>query len=191
MSSTAVIYPSGFMGYDIGFPAQKDTASFDDKVNALRTASISAPKDRIFVINLSIESLYKRYLHDTSLVSDADFVSDLLSAAANAFGTNNFYNWCYAQTKTPYFTANHRDFLNDMFRFIMTGRRKYMASVWPSLLKMRLATPEDNRTDYAYREFFSAHSDTMVTDVLASWLSHPYGAEDMLTSLMAIFGRNK
>lgn len=191
MSSIAVIYPSGFMGYDVGWQAQKEVATFDQKVAALRTASISTPRDRILVVNLSIETLHKRYRQDRNLVRDVDFISDLLGAAANAFGTTNFYNWCYGQTKTPYFTANHREFLNDTFRFIMTGKRRFMMPSWNSMLKIRLATPEDDRTEYEFREFFKAHQKTMVVDVLATWLTHPFGVEDLLTTLQMMLGRNE
>ena len=140
--SAIVAYPSGFVGYDVGWPVQRSTVNLDRKIAALRVSSISQARDKLSIHNLSINTLFKRYQEDKNLLRSPEFLTDLMGAAANAFGTPNFYTWCYAQEKSQYFCAAQRDFMNETFRFIMTGERRVALSRWPALLSLQLATPE-------------------------------------------------
>lgn len=188
--SAVVAYPSGFVGYDVGWPVQRESATMDRKIAALRVSAISQARDKLSIVNLSIETLFGRYLEDKNLLRSPEFICDLTAVAANAFGTDNFYNWCYAQEKSQYFCATQREFMNDLFLFIQKGERRVALQRWPALLSMRLATPEDARTPYHIREFFKSHPNVSVVSVITTWLSQPFGAEDMLYTLRILFGPN-
>lgn len=184
---SVVVYPTGFIGYDVGFPVVRNEANVDAANALVRFASVST-KDKLVMANNTIEGLYTQWHKRTRKVGDADYLSDVYAACMNAFGTNSFYEWAYMQLENPYFTASHREFLNDMFSFILTGKRTYSYSAWAVALERRRADSEDKKTPYNYRDLIISGTPLTVTDAVTRWSAHDGGVEDMITSLHLVFG---
>lgn len=189
-----VAYPRGFVAYSVGWPIRQINADIESKLAAVRFTSITAPKDKTVLSNTIVERLFEQWRSMGRRVTDVDFVEDVVSAALHAFGTTDMYEWCYMQTKSPYFTVNHRQFLNETFDFIETGKRKFSHPTWLRLLKLELASPEDAKTYFAYQDFFRVKDSVLlkppmdVYTLIERWLSQPGGFDDMLQSLHVIFG---
>lgn len=189
-----VTYPNGFVAYSVGWPIVHTTADFDDKLAAVRFSKVAAPKDKSVISNPIIERLFEEWRAFGRKSTDATFIEDVMSAALQAFGTSNMYEWCHMQTLSPYFTANHRQFLNETFDFIETGKRRFSHPTWMQQLRLELASPEDAKVYFAYQEFFRVRDAALLkppTDAfsfITRWLSKPGGVDDLLQSLHVLFG---
>ncbi len=192
-----VAYPNGFVGYSVGWPVRQYTADVEDKLAAMRFSKVTTPKEKSVISNPIIEQLFGEWRSMERRATDAGFLCDVISAAVQAFGTTDMYEWCYMQTKSPYFTADHRQFLNDTFEFIETGRRKFSHATWMKVLRIRVINPQDAVQAYDFEKFFrvsaplqhkpSSHIYTMIE----RWLAQPGGFDDMLQTLHILFGEHE
>lgn len=189
-----VAYPRGFVAYSVGWPVRQINADLDAKLAAVRFSKVAAPKEKTVLSNAIIEKLFEEWRSMGRKSTDVDFVEDVISAALQAFGTVDMYEWCYMQTLSPYFTANHRQYLNETFEFIETGKRKFSHPTWLRLLRLELADPMDAKVYYTYQDFFRIKDAVLVKppmDVytfVERWLSQPGGFDDMLQTLHVLFG---
>lgn len=190
-----VVYPRGFLGYDIGLPVQKQSTDITRVMADIRYNKVNVSRDRTVISNEEIEKLFKQHrLGDRSMVSMA-FREKILLAAGTAFGTRSFFDWCKLQQDSPYFTDMHRRFLNDTFKFIATGERSMNTSTWNQIIAVRPETPEDRKTTYLYQDFFKIHLGALmarpafINQTVVSWVSQPGGFEDMLATLNILFGK--
>lgn len=190
-----VVYPRGFLGYDIGLPVQKQSTDITRVMADIRYNKVNVSRDRAVISNEEIEKLFKQHrLGDRSMASMA-FREKILLAAGTAFGTTSFFDWCKLQQDSPYFTDMHRRFLNDTFKFIATGERSMNTSTWNQIIAVRPETPEDRKTTYLYQDFFKIHLGALmarpafINQTVVSWVSQPGGFEDMLATLNILFGK--
>lgn len=190
-----VVYPRGFLGYDIGLPVQKQATDITRVMADIRYNKVNVSRDRTVISNEEIEKLFKQHrLGDRSMASMA-FREKIILAAGTAFGTTSFFDWCKLQQDSPYFTDMHRRFLNDTFKFIATGERSMNTSTWNQIIVVRPETPEDRKTTYLYQDFFKIHLGALmarpafINQTVVSWVSQPGGFEDMLATLNILFGK--
>lgn len=187
-----VVYPSGFIGYDVGWPVVKSQEETDVK-NLLARSTLNV-KNTEWICNRSIEILFHEWNTKSRKLSDARFLSDLLSAACNAFGTTSFYEWVHIQDKNPYLTSYHRQFLNETMDLIFKGQvRPSLLPNWSGLLKPVEASSVDRKVvlkDDYYLSLVGKEQMT-VLEVVQKWSSAPSGLTDMLYSLHLIFGDAK
>lgn len=190
-----VVYPRGFLGYDIGLPVQKQSTDITRVMADIRYNKVNVSRDRTVISNEEIEKLFKQHrLGDRSMASMA-FREKILLAAGTAFGITSFFDWCKLQQDSPYFTDMHRRFLNDTFKFIATGERSMNTSTWNQIIAVRPETPEDRKTTYLYQDFFKIHLGALmarpafINQTVVSWVSQPGGFEDMLATLNILFGK--
>ena len=192
-----VAYPNGFVGYSVGWPIRQYSADMEEKLAAMRFSKVTAPKEKSVISNPIVENLFSQWRSMSRRGTDVDFVSDVIAAAAQAFGTTDIYEWCFMQTKSPYFTADHRQFLNDTFEFIETGRRKFSHATWNKVLRVRMVNPQDALQPYNYQEFFRISSplqykpSSHIYTLIERWLAQPGGFDDMLQTLHILFGEHE
>lgn len=184
-----VVYPSGFVGYDVGLPRVRTEENFD-AANALSRFSSVSTREKLSISNTTIEGLFKQWRTHTRRTSDPQFLSDIFAAVANAFGTTSFYEWCHMQLANPYFTADHREYLNESLHFIYGRERKYSYPTWAKILTIRHATPEDKLEPYDYQQVLvsGGMERTSVLNVMERWISQTHGVDDMLTFAHLVFG---
>lgn len=191
-----VTYPHGFVAYNVGWPIVQTSPDMDAKLAAVRFSSVASPKEKSVISNPIIERLFEEWRTRTRKSTDVAFIEDVINAAIHAFGTLNMYEWCFMQTVSPYFTANHRQFLNETFTFIETGKRKFSHPTWMRLLRLELADPEDAKVYYAYQDFFRVKDPVLLKppmDIFAlieRWMAQPGGFDDMLQTLHVLFGES-
>lgn len=186
-----VVYPTGFAGYDVGWPVIRTTPEVT-AAQALARYGNTSTREKVVISNPQIELLYKQWRTKARRTSDAEFLSDIFAAVANAFGTNSFYEWCHLQLSNPYFTADHRQYLNETLYFLDGVPRSYSFATWAKMLTIRRATPEDAQEPYDYQEVMlrwgPLDSTSSILEVMERWVNRPNGVEDMLTFAHMVFG---
>lgn len=187
MSKTVVVYPSGFVGYDVGIPIVRNESNVDASNALARFASVSL-KDKLVIANRDIEALYQQLRVKARTTRQADFIGDVAAACANAFGCDTFYEWCHMQLENPYFTTDHREYLNDAILFLTKGERTFSHATWASLLQRRRATTADRSVVLNHGYIANSGKPDNMIEIVRKWFEQPGGAEDMLRTLHLIFG---
>ena len=184
-----VVYPSGFVGYDVGFPVVRTEATFSANQALVRFQNATTREKQV-IFNHIVEGLFAQWRVRARDPRDVKFISDVCAAVANAFGTNSFYEWCHMQMSSPYFTSAHRQYLNETLAFIDGQQRSYSYATWGKMLSLTRATPEDAREPYNYQQVMLTWGmdNTSVMSVLERWLRRPGGLEDMLAFSHIVFG---
>lgn len=193
--SQVVIYPRGYLGYDIGLPVRVEGGNTKENIlqNAYLNKKVSG-RDRTVISNTDIEHLYKSLLQAAWIPNDFKFRKRVLRAALQAFGTKSFYDWCELQTQSAYFSDTHKQFLNDTFSFIASGQRSVGLHSWMALIDQRPAPVRLAHNDYNYRAYFKMEQASLlrrpftVAETIKAWCSQPGGLEDMLITLHILFG---
>lgn len=193
---TVVVYPRGFFSFDIGLPIQRETTDIKKLMNSVRFNNNYVPRDRTVISNDEIEMLYTKSYKNEAGVKTMEFRERVLKAALTAFGTQSFFEWCELQLTNPYFSAMHKRFLNDTFKFIQTGERDMNLNSWDKLVSVKRADPQDERVNFLFREYFKMDQVALfrrpftVSGTVQSWVSQPGGFEDIVRSLRIIFCDN-
>lgn len=191
-----VIYPRGFLGFDIGLPVERQRTDINKLMDSLRLSRNIVQPNPAVISNTEIEKLFSQYKSGERYVSSFGFREKIIAAALTAFGTSNFYEWCALQIDGPYFTDMHKRFLNDTFNFIRDGRRSTSAHTWLALVNVRELTPQDVAPEFQYVDFFSLNSplefrrSQTITDTICAWTAHPGGFEDLVMALHMFFGKD-
>lgn len=188
-----VIYPRGFLGYDIGLPVKKEKSDITQLMASVRFYKSNLPKDRTVISNDEVNDLFSRIFKATPGTKTMEFRERILKAALTAFGTTDFLDWCELQAGNPYFTSLHKRFMNDTFKFINTGEREINIYTWDRLISPGIAAQKDVNTPYEYRQYFKMDQASLfrkpstVQGTIQSWVSQPGGFEDMIQSLRIMF----
>lgn len=191
---TIVIYPRGFLGYDIGLPVVKVENGIKDILDSVYYNKSLVNKDRTVISNTEIENLFKALIQQSWSGNSFEYRERVLKAALTAFGTKSFFDWCQLQNESPYFTDLHRRFLNDTFEFIKTGKRVMAVGTWASIIRPRAIASVDRSTDYKVSDYFRLNQGSLlrrpfgITDNIINWTSQPGGVEDMVATLHILFG---
>lgn len=189
MTQQVVVYPSGFVGYSVGWPIARAEPNFDAQVALVRFGSVST-KEKLSIANSSVEALFKQWRNKTRKTNEADFIGDICATFANAFGTESFYEWCHMQLQSPYFTAYHRQYLNETLKFLMGESRTYGYPTWATMLKADRAGVDDLKEPYLYQDILLkiGMDNTSVQSIMRRWISQPKGIDDMLVATHLFFG---
>lgn len=210
MNKSIVLYPRGFLGFDIGLASNDPSSNLDQVVQAIKFNK-PVPKKDIVVSNHDIDALWKEYNTGTQYVTQFGFREKILIAALRAFGTLNFKEWCELQEKSPYFTDLHRRFMNDTFAFILTGNRSLNVQSWSSLIDISESNHKDREVNVDVDSLFTSDNDSSsqeyctlalditsmyakptkdLTNIIHFWVARHNGFEDMIASLQIFFGSN-
>lgn len=196
MLRKAVIYPRGFVGFDIGLkPAQAYSAQdIPELVSRSRLNKGSLGVLRTSSYNEVIEGMLWQRKNGFAGSDTIEFQSLAIQEALRAFGTSDMYDWLKLQTESPYFTGIHKEFLNDTFRFLLHGTRHSNLRAWESVVHLRGDTNAE-ATEYQWEKYLQAAGGSggvvcthLMQDHIRRWLSQPGGLDDMLYSLRIIFG---
>lgn len=207
--SNVVIYPLGFLGFDIGLQVKEGTSNLDNITAAIRY-NRPIPKQESIISNHDVQTLWKQYNGGFKFVTDHDFREKILLTAIRAFGTNDFFEWCELQKQSPFFTDMHRTFILDTLDFI-SGKQKRKIAIhsWPMLIQKREVTTEDRDIGFSIAKYFDnsrgqglgdaplqpwmevdnfAPLERELPSVIWSWVSKDNGFNDLLMSLHILFG---
>lgn len=190
------IYPRGFLGTMQSPTIEKTNTSINNQVVGRMHFDVSmfdATKSTRITANMTIDKLYRDFVRSGS--AKFEYREQVLVAALRAFGTLRFYDWYRAQFESPVFGQTNRQFLDDTFKFLMTGRRDLPINNWIDLVK----ADESNTGVHSYStyaaEFFRCSgpretpgSQPQLTEVLQSWVSREGGFNDLIGTLFILFG---
>lgn len=196
------MFPRGFLGADL----QPQLVRSPDQVSSILTQKFAFHVDLVglpgtsgkvnMMANPHVEGLYVEYIKKTIMSGSFEFRKKVLHAALHAFGTADFNIWFEAQFKTPACGDLHKRFLDDILKFIVTGRRDMSLENWGSLITI---TDEGDNigsiSDYA-KDFFGIgkgarvhdRQNYLLTEIIQRWCSQPNGFEDLLGTLHILFG---
>jgi hypothetical protein len=196
--SGIILYPRGFLGYDINLPQTSDETNNFFKYSTLPTpVSHRVTGDDKFTFNENVAALYKDMITGVSKVSEFGFREKIIVATMSAFGTDSFKQWCYLQTQGTYFTQLHRNFIEDTLGYLNTGKRSVGLTSWLSILQ---AKPEFKNvgqstkiTDYFENNalYSVTREKDSVADSILIWSYYEDGFSDLLSTLNILFGDNK
>lgn len=190
-----VLYPRGFVGFDIGLEPKTrgpDTMGF---LNGLRLNKPVLQKNKTFVSNTEVENIWNQYKTGDKFLNSFGFRKKILQTALSAFGTSSFYEWCLLQTQNPYSTDMQKRFINDTFNFIRTGKRSVTISSWLTLVNVsNEASSTQDDVQIQIEDFFGtrlpihAQTEKQVSATICRWLANRNGFEDLVGTLHVFFG---
>lgn len=198
-TKAVVIYPRGFLGYDIGLKV-KDPGK--NAVTILNKYRLNKPRikanvdiNRSYIANTDIELLYEAIYKNAPGIRTMEFREKVYRTALKAFGTNSFFNWCELQLQNNKLSDTHIRFLNDTLGFIKTGTRQVDVHTWDRLIGFfNSDTICIKPSQFEYRDYFGLgnaallHRPFTVVNAIQSWVSQPGGVEDMVHTLKILFG---
>lgn len=191
--ANVVIYPRGFLGFDIGLPAENKTSNLSQLLQDIKLNKTVDVRTNL-IANHYIDSLWKQYKTGDRFINSMGFREQILTTALKAFGTQSFLEWCILQTKSPSFTEMHKRFMNDTFRFLMTGKRGVNILNWINLINVRELTVRDDLPEYQYADYFGLddrieyRENITIVSAIKNWTSKVNGFDDLLGSLHIFFG---
>lgn len=189
------IYPRGFLGAQLE-PVLVSTSSPSAQRLQYDVSMFNANEPEWITANLEIEEAYKSLLRRDNSARDFDFREKTLRSILKAFGTLDFEGWYMAQYQSPSFGEQQRDFLDDCFQFIWTGKRSLSLENWDVLLQAsenKVTDPHlsKNAALHFNRKFVRELNPTNrmpLTVTVQDWLRQPNGFTDLLLTCHILFG---
>ena len=196
---TVVLYPRGFLGFDIGLKFKEVNKNAVTVLNKFR---LNKPRIKSnlnvngsYIANSDVELLYEAIYKNSPGVRTMEFREKVLRTALKAFGTSSFFNWCELQTQNTSMTDTHVRFLNDTLDFIKTGSRQIDIHTWERLIGyFKADTVNIKPSQFNYKDYFGMgkpalfHKPLGITNAIQAWVSQPGGMEDMVYTLKILFG---
>jgi hypothetical protein len=188
-----VVYPRGFLGFDAGF-VKPGVADTDSVLSTLLINRSKGKDESPHASNTLIDQLWAESTGGKSYTSSFAFRERILKAALSAFGTSNFHEWVKLQVTNPYATNMHNKFINETLSFIEKGYRTVNVNTWFSLIDIADDVNKQAVHDININKFFRTNANhnlqrpVSLEDALINWSSQEDGFNDMLTTLMILFG---
>jgi len=189
-----VVYPRGFLGFDAGFVKLGEVNTQANGINAILHNRYKGDDESPHASNTVVDQLWAESVGGKSYTSTFAFRHRILKAAFDAFGTANFYDWVKLQVTNPYATSMHNKFVNETLSFIENGYRTVNVNTWFSLIDI---TDEINKQavhDIKINKFFRTNANhnlqrpVSLEHTLVEWTSQEDGFNDLLTTMMILFG---
>lgn len=191
-----VVYPRGFMGFNIGLPTQNKSVDLSKIMDSIRLNIPVGNVGKPSISNTQVEANWRAILTGDRYIRSFSFQEQIMISALQAFGTDSFLNWCTLQATNPYFTDMHKRFMNDTFNFIKRGQRAVNIQQWMSIISVRQPNKSDASTPYNYADFFGLSErlewrrSEKLLNALQDWVSRPNGHADLAGTLHILFGEN-
>lgn len=139
--------------------------------------------------DVSINDLYNLYMSGKINHQGWGYRKEVIAAAARLL--KNFPSFISMQRDNPYLYGYNYDFLQDTVNYIATGKRQLSIQAWKELMFEHMPPSGDYKT----RSRFVVKPEAVefinkdVSEVVSQWCSHPNGFEDLLLSMVMIFGK--
>ena len=194
-----VVYQRGFIGVNThGLNVETNDKTVIDKVIDLRYNK-TEQTDVTEVYNLNIVKIYRTLIEGILTKDKLTIVKAILVEAIRGFGSNDFAEWLELQKKSRYFSKHQQNFVLDTLRFIKTGKRETSFRTWEFILKKEQSNDtthvsQNKNFDKEVEDFFNAIAsdgkpiNIDLNRILAQWLTHRNGHEDLILTLNILFG---
>ena len=192
------VYPSGFLGsHSVATTKPIDVEKIKDRLFDL--SAISNPDGH--TANLEVTRLWGKVIEGTPEYKLFDFKENILVTALKAFGAMRIIDWLRIQQESPYYSDYHTRWVDETLAYVFEGKpRVYSTHNWTTLLQMvpgvteRGITPATKHyfyqdTNYKQLAMINYPSpNLLMTDFIATWVSQPFGIDDLIASLYVLFG---
>lgn len=149
-----------------------DSLAVNPRINTLRANLV---KDR-----LSIRDFRKRHAFLEEVINTMPYVN------------TNFIQWLDLQITSPLLTSIHRQFLEDTFTSVFTGKRTASVYSWAGMLyhiKPQVGlTPQHYTADFKRLMQDVGYQQWDFANVVSQWLSRPDGMDDFITTFWVLYG---
>jgi hypothetical protein len=132
-----------------------------------------------------VEFLYRVYINHEPGYDTWEFRSEVFRAAKRLIGLS-ITGWAARHDFSKYLHLNARNFMADTIRFIETGSRTMHSRNWLDLLETGPSPLPTAITDS--KAGLSTELISNSTLYIQKWVSHKGGFEDLLTSLLIMYG---
>lgn len=192
--ATYRMYPRGFYGADTG-PVVEHTRTVENFTSGPDLTLLIPPRTGQPNPSKRVSDLYQAYIDHPNLYDKFDFREDVIQAAYEIFGTDEFDSWFRRQFTSPAISDLHSKYLDETLHYIETGERVTKNLMWARLLDGSAVTNKPERISEDAKAFFFYPSGTRrnhnsdLEGVLQQWLSYPNGLDDLISTMMVLFGR--
>lgn len=176
--SRAHIYPRGFMS-GVRNDDVEETISMVGKPTV-----VAVEGDNV------IMALYNEYMAKSFIRNSADFQIQVVKRFLQLTGPFNI--WMERQvSRNRYLYDQNFEFLLDTFKFIHTGRRSISNLLTWYQLMSEYPDAEIGVTQDRWNSVVRKISSKPTEDLMAKWLSHPTGFDDLMMTAFIMFGDSK
>jgi len=190
------ILRSGFVSMtDAGLKQPK--SSFDGHAAAILGKERLEPDDEHFY-NENVQKLFVLTLKEANLniLDRFEVQENILKAAAQAFGTKNFWDWINFQSSSPIVSSVHQAFIIETLRYINGTPRKTHIQQWIRLLEAGSSQMKNAiRNEHYFEELRKLRESKAIpadmSAVFTKWLRQENGYYDFICSMAAIFGNRR
>lgn len=186
------VHPRGFLG---GLQSTTIVKTDNARPNTRLTVDLSLfsqGRSEKITANLMVDGIFKEIqMHGSGSFERRE---RFLKAALFAFGSTNFHTWYLAQFQSPSFGDIHQRFLEDTFKFILTGKRDIPLSSWNVLV----SPEEDNSSKithgpnasklFQYSGNKNPDYRPSIVEITQKWLSQEGGFNDFAMTVHILFG---
>ena len=174
-------YPSGFLGSRTA----PQTKPVSDGGYMARLFELHDSDDERKTANAEVVRIFKQYGSNLS-ATDAEAFFDILGVASKAFGTLDLGEWCGAQTRSKYFTAQHADFIDETVNYLIYGQQRHIAfKTREMLLGAGINHANVSTLRKSTRETLELYQGQSITTL---WLSKHNGYADLINTLFLMYG---
>ena len=180
------VYPSGFLGSD----SVKTTKPIDFekiKEQLFNLSNVSNPDGH--TANLRVASMWDRVVAGEDAIRTFDFKEEVLRTAVTAFGTQNWFDWVKAQTKSPYANDWHAKWIDETFQFVLNGKARELSTYnWTFLLRGAPSPQKQANSEIVKSALYHLGGNYTLQQWILQWVRREGGIEDLATSLYVLFG---
>jgi hypothetical protein len=176
----------------------------DDINNAVRLNSHKLP-DQEYGFNYSpaVDQLYNQYVNRPDIIKSFGFKNQIFEISTSLMLRSGILYFVSLQENSTHLTSVHLRFLEDVIRFIVTGKQQINMITWMRMIKIddsglieRTVDMTSLITDLARGATGAIGAKLDVNrlntnTVLIDWVSQPGGLENLLLTMKIIFGNNK
>ncbi len=190
------ILRSGFVG--LSSTGLVQPSSTNNAIAAALLNKQTLQPDNNYFYHETLQSLYLKTIEGvtSNILGKIDFQEEIITAAAEAFGTRNIWDWIVHQFANGSITGLHAAFLKETLNFVSGAERKTRPEQWIRLLE---ATTEhslivtQNSNDYlGLNELRSTRIiPARLDQFFVQWIRQPNGIYDFVVSLEVIFGNRR
>lgn len=152
------------------------------------------------VSNEQIVQAYNQLMRRQVVSTDFDWRERVIKSVLRAFGTLSTSDWISACERSPTFSQNHAECIEDWLQFCMTGKRKLNPVMWERLispgvndpsLPARVSKQLTDALPAGYSHILRAGTGrNNLPNLIAKGLERPGGFSDLVITCYTFFGDN-
>lgn len=187
MQTKYAILQSGYLAKDTTNLVLPDPINSDNINTALRLGRVIKDNRSPHHFHPELDKLFEQHVNDGKIIANFEFREKLLASTMDAINNKNFFDWCYVQAQSEYYSELHYRFLKDTLDFIYTGERKVTIESWLYLIKADKTTASNIKLPDVLKGCRDRNG--LVENVITDWTKQRHGFKDLLYFGKIVFGK--